>query len=92
MARFDFPFEINYENILKTIQNLVLTSREQPTKSTSRTSSTTQGTTATRGYCWTHGICSHTSAACQRPAIGHVPAATAENPQGGATSKWSNRK
>jgi hypothetical protein len=47
------------ENILKAIQNLVLTSRGQPTKSTSRIGSATQGTTATRAYCWTHGIFSH---------------------------------
>ena len=45
---------------------------------------TNQGRRNTEKYCWTHGACAHSSAECQRPAIGHQPGATFENKMGGS--------
>lgn len=40
-------------------------------------------------YCWTHGpLCSHTSKDCRKPAAGHKPEATLDNPCGGRLVEW----
>ncbi len=76
-------------DILKAIQNLSLSAS---------TPKTLSGNTKTEcsafycEYCWTHGQCGHSSAFCKKPNEGHVSTATAANPAGGRTSKWTRIK
>jgi hypothetical protein len=73
-------------DLLQAIHGLVLSVRGAPnhTKSGPKPVAKTP-----QFYCWTHGYCGHSGSSCQRPATGHIAAASDGNIQGGNSKTWS---